>query len=76
MIICNTVLSNFWLKNDENEVFHAFLKTLPGSPSVCGNGIELNSLESINIPHNRSKCCIVCVDALYGTDFTKKKDKA
>ena len=71
----NKVLTNFWFKRDEEEVFHAFIQPRLGMQSICRKSQSFGLLDSMNIPHDRSKCCNVCMDSLYGTKTVPVKEK-
>lgn len=68
------VLTNFWLKQDSEEYFHAFLQARRGTKSICKKSLEFAGLQEMNIPHERSKCCNTCMDLLYGTKTALLKE--
>lgn len=63
-----SIATHHWIRHDE-PVFHAYLKSLPGTSSLCGDGKPFHSVRAIDVPGEHSKCCIKCCAQLYGAGF-------
>lgn len=61
----NDVLTHFWLKHPGEELFHAYLATAPGTSSLCGRSPAITKMADMDIPGDRSVCCIHCFSKLY-----------
>lgn len=62
------VLTHFWLKppNSEDDTFHVYLDTSPGTASLCHRSPAIHNMLQMDIPGDRSKCCLHCFSKLYG----------
>lgn len=60
------ITSHHWVRHTEQSLFHAYLKIRPDFTSVCGEGKPFDNVRNLDIPGERSKCCIRCCEALYG----------
>lgn len=64
----SAISTHHWLKHPTQSVFHAYLVRTLGSTSVCGKGNPIQNLSEMDIPGDRSTCCIDCYSKLYGVD--------
>lgn len=60
------MLTHFWLKPPNEETFHVYLDTVPGTASLCRRSPEILDMNKMDIPGDRSKCCLHCFSNLYG----------
>ena len=69
MVMTNSlknIVTHYWLKQREQESFHAFSSVKRGSKPVCGGDSRMTDLNDMDIPGNRSKLCNKCHCAMYG----------
>lgn len=59
------VITHHWLRHYGQAVYHAYVSGKPGSISVCGEQSQITNLALMDIPGDRSKCCLQCVSDLY-----------
>lgn len=64
----SAVSTHHWLKYPDTSPFHAYLVSRLGAPTVCGEGMPIQDLSEMDIPGDRSVCCIKCYMNLYGMD--------
>lgn len=60
------IASHHWLRHPDQMIFHSYLSSRPGTPSVCGEGKTFQSVREMDVPGERSQCCAKCCEALYG----------
>lgn len=71
------VANHYWLMNRKQNTFHAYLTVREGEDTVCKSGPHLGDLKYMDVPGNRSVCCIHCFQGLYGLDLTlETKEKS
>lgn len=69
------VLTHHWLKRIGDLSFHAFESPKLGSRSLCGEWVLLDSIRDLQIPGDRSVCCVSCHVRLYGFPLPVSKEK-
>lgn len=71
------VSTHHWLKHRSEPHFHAYLSGKRGENAMCSDGQPIAELRDMDIPGDRSLCCIKCMSALYGfTPSTAVKEKS
>lgn len=63
------VATHHWLKSRNQVVFHAYLSSRIGEKSVCGESPAIGVLRDMDIPGDRSPCCLKCMSGLYGFEL-------
>ena len=71
VVSLKNLLTNHWLKHDDEKLFHAYTNVKWNSVSVCGASHLPDELNAIIIPGSRSPCCRVCMEGLYGLNFSR-----
>ena len=66
----NKIAAHYWLLRPKESTFHAYSPARVGAMPVCGSGQPIVRLKDMNIPSDRSVCCIDCFERLYGIDIT------
>lgn len=61
-----TTVTSYWLKQREEQSFHAYVSTKRGAKPVCGGDSRIAELVDMDIPGDRSKLCNTCHRAMYG----------
>lgn len=70
------VLTHHWLKLSGDKSFHAFLSIQAGSRSICGVSLVRESIRDVvQIPGERSVCCVSCHRQLYGFPKSVLREK-
>jgi len=64
------VATNHWLLLPGAKIFHAYVVVGKGEKPVCGKNLPITDFKSMNVPGERSLCCIHCFSGLYGCDVT------
>jgi hypothetical protein len=62
------VLTHYWLRHPEDKKFHAYVELNPGTPSLCGRSPSITYFDKMDIPGDRSQCCLHCFIKLYKFD--------
>lgn len=57
---------HYWLKQREQQSYHAYLSLRRGAKPVCGDESRITKLNDMDIPGDRSKLCNKCHCAMYG----------
>lgn len=60
------VTLHHWLKDKHDLVFHAYASANPGTKSMCEEGARIRDWQTMEIPGERSMCCINCMTTLFG----------
>lgn len=66
MLNYRLISSHVLLKHESETCFHVFANGRPGCPSLCGDGVPISSVRTMDIPGERSPCCNKCSYLLYG----------
>jgi len=62
------LVTNFWLRHPEQSVFHVFLSMDSGTGSLCGRSPVITERNKMDLPGDKSVCCLHCFVRLYGFD--------
>jgi hypothetical protein len=69
------VVSHHWIRHRTDRVFHAYTTARAGVRSICGEGQPFTSVREVDIPGDRSMCCVNCCLALFGPAAVGRADQ-
>ena len=64
--IVKTTVTSYWLKQREEQSFHAYFSTRRGAKPVCNVDLRIAELVDMDIPGDLSKLCNTCHRTIYG----------
>ena len=60
------ITTHHWLKHPAESTFHVYQTVRIGTESMCGKGKRIQKFAEMDIPGDRSVCCLNCYSVLYG----------
>lgn len=66
MLDIEKISTHHWLSFRHEKHFHAYIRGHKGEFSLCKLIAPIVDVKKMNIPGDRSPCCIHCFNALYG----------